>query len=114
MTSLIADLLDRLDQDRRYEFDERAGIIEFENGQPHDIAECLALIDLLRAYPGALVGVMAYEVERDGSANFVLTTDVDTAVTSFAATDVRVVRAVDLKAIVAADFDGIASLARFD
>ena len=62
MTSLIADLLGRLDDDRRYEFEERAGIIEFENGQPRDLAECFALIDLLRSYAGALIGVTAIEV----------------------------------------------------
>ena len=32
MPSLIADLLDRLDTERRYEFEERAGTIEFDSG----------------------------------------------------------------------------------
>src|SRR5664279_4714829 len=114
MTSLIADLLDRLDSERRYEFEERAGTIEFDSGLERDYAECLALIDLLRAYPGALVGLTGLEVERNGVSQFVLTTDVDSAVALFSATDIGVVRVVDLRHIVAGDFDGIAALARFD
>ena len=66
MPSLIADLLDRLDTERRYEFEERAGTIEFDSGVPRDEAEALALIDLLRTHPAALLGVTALEVERDG------------------------------------------------
>ena len=74
MTSLIADLLARLDDERRYEFEERAGTIEFDSGVPRDQAERLALIDL-RTYPGALIGVTALEVSRDCKSQFVITTD---------------------------------------
>ena len=42
MPSLIADLLDRLDPERRYEFEERAGTIEFDSQLPRDDAEALA------------------------------------------------------------------------
>ena len=52
MPSLIADLLDRLDTERRYEFEERAGTIEFDSKVPRDEAEALALLDLLRSHPG--------------------------------------------------------------
>ena len=52
MTSLIADLLARLDVELRYQFEESAGAIEFDSAVPRDEAEALALIDLLRAHPG--------------------------------------------------------------
>ena len=62
MASLIADLLDRLDAERRYAFEERAGAMEFDSRIERDYAECLALIDLLRTYPGALIGVTSCEI----------------------------------------------------
>ena len=77
MTSLIADLLDRLDAERRYEFEERAGAIEFDSAVPRDEAEALALIDLLRTHPGALLGVTTFEVEQDGHTEFVITNDLE-------------------------------------
>ena len=77
MPSLIADLLDRLEPERRYEFEERAGTIEFDSSVPRDEAEALALIDLLRSHPAALVGVTALEVDHDGGTDTVITTDLD-------------------------------------
>ena len=62
--SLIADLLVRLDPDLRYQFEERAGIMEFDGGLSRDEAEALALVDLLRPHPGALVGLAALQVEN--------------------------------------------------
>ncbi len=107
--SLIADLLDLLDPERRYEFEERAGTIEFESGQPRDLAECLALIDLLRSYPGALLGVTALEIEHHGVREFVVTTDVDMAGEQLGC----VVRVVDLAEIVREKFGGLARLTTF-
>ena len=75
MPSLIADLLARLDVELRYQFEERAGAIEFDSGVPRDQAEALVLIDLLRTHPGALLGVTALEVEHDGHIQFVITND---------------------------------------
>ena len=112
--SLIADLLTRLDTERRYEFEERAGTIEFDAGVPRDDAECLALIDLLRTYPGALVGITALEIWRKGTTGYVVTTDVESAQTLFELTGVRVQRVVDLADLVQRDFHGVAWLTRFE
>ena len=73
--SLIADLIERLDEDRRYEFEERAGIIEFDAEQTRDQAELLALVDLLREHPAALVGITAVEVRQEGKTFIAVTTD---------------------------------------
>ena len=83
--SLIADLLEKLDPELRYEFEERAGIIEFDAGVPRDEAEAYALIDLLRAHPDALVGVAVLQVAADDKVQFVLTSDVEAARGRFAA-----------------------------
>ena len=103
--SLIADLLDRLDRERRYEFDERAGILEVENAVDRDTAEILALIDLLRAHPAALLGVTTFEVVHGFSRSWVLTTNAESTADIFGA---NVLRIVDLADVLREDFDGLA------
>ena len=67
MSSLLADLQDRLDPERRNEFEERAGTIEFDSKRyPGMRPRRLALIDLLRSHPAALVGVTALDVDHHG------------------------------------------------
>ena len=110
--SLIADLLERLDAELRYEFEERAGSIEADAGVPRDDAEAYALIDLLRAHPDALVGAAVVQVAVDGKVHFVLTTDVGAARTRFEAMTLTPVRVADLAAVLKAQFDGMALLER--
>ena len=102
--SLIADLLDRLDAERRYLFDERAGIVEVENGVDRDTAEILALIDLLRAHPAALLGVTTFGVT---GGSFVVTTNADATTDLFG---VDAIRTVDLADVIKTQFNGLAVL----
>jgi hypothetical protein len=113
-TSLIADLLARLDVERRYEFEERAGTIEFDGQVPRDEAECLALIDLLRAHPGALIGASALQVRRDGRTQFVLATGGDEARDRFTATNACVLDTFDLARLLNEQFGGMAVLVRYE
>jgi len=48
---LVATLEDRLDDNLREAFEERAGILEFEAGLPRAHAECLALLNVLVSHP---------------------------------------------------------------
>ena len=50
---LVATLVDRLDDNLREAFEERAGILEFEAGLPRAHAECLALLNVLVSHPEA-------------------------------------------------------------
>jgi hypothetical protein len=75
LNNLIADLVGQLDADLREDFDERAGIMEFDAGLPRDHAECLALIDLLRRYPNALSGVTVIEAQYGNTSEWLLTTN---------------------------------------
>ena len=52
--ALVADLITRLDTEQREDFEERAGIIEFEAQVSRGHAECLALLDVLRRHPAVL------------------------------------------------------------
>ena len=110
MPSLIADLLDRLDAERRYEFEERAGTIEFDAGVTRDEAEALALIDLLRTHPSALLGFTALEIERDGEIWVVVTTNLDAAEAHFGG----IQSFVDLAELVRTQFGGIALITPLD
>ncbi len=48
---LVASLVDRLDDNLREAFEERAGILEFEAGLTRAHAECLALLNVLVSHP---------------------------------------------------------------
>ncbi len=111
--SLIADLLVRLDPDLRYQFEERAGIMEFDGGLSRDEAETLALIDLLRRHPGALIGLAALQVENRGRPAFVFTTNLDFARDHLPTLGVTVIDIVDPAEIVRTHFGGTALLVRF-
>lgn len=50
---LVATLVDRLDDNLREAFEERAGILEFDAGLPRAHAECLALLNVLVSHPEA-------------------------------------------------------------
>ena len=106
MTSLIADLLDRLEPERRYEFEERAGTIEFDSAVPRDEAEALALIDLLRTHPAALFRLTTLEVEHDGRTDVVLTTDLESVDRHFGPG--AMAHIVDLADVVRTHFGGLA------
>ena len=48
---VVADLVSRLDADLREAFEERAAIREFDGGLNRELAEALALLDVIRQYP---------------------------------------------------------------
>ena len=55
MNEIVVDLLARLDVTQLEEFEERAGIIEFEQaGVQREFAEALAMLCVLRRYPDVL------------------------------------------------------------
>lgn len=48
---IVEALVSRLDANLREAFEERAGILQFEASKPRDLAEALALLDVIRSYP---------------------------------------------------------------
>ena len=54
---LVAELAERLDASQREDWEERAGIMQFDGGLTRGHAECLALLDLLCRHPSVLSGV---------------------------------------------------------
>lgn len=64
---LVADMINFLDASQREDFEERAGIIEFDAKLSRGHAECLALLDVLRRHPEVLTKGVASE-GRSGTA----------------------------------------------
>lgn len=64
---LVADMLNFLDASQREDFEERAGIIEFDGKLSRGHAECLALLDVLRRHPDVLTKSVVSE-SRSGTA----------------------------------------------
>jgi hypothetical protein len=75
LNPIVEALVCRLDTNLREAFEERAGIMQFEAGKPRELAEALALLDVIRADPFAVSEVRALRIELDGQALTVLTAD---------------------------------------
>ena len=67
--------LECLDASQREDFEERAGIMQFDGQLPRSHAECRAMLDLLRRHPSLLTGVIVLQIELDGGTEWLLTTD---------------------------------------
>ncbi len=59
MNDVVTDLVSRLDAGLREAFEERAAIREFDGGIARDLAEALALLDVIRQYPEAVLSRLA-------------------------------------------------------
>ena len=59
MNDVVADLVSRLDAGLREAFEERAAIREFDGCLSRDLAEALALLDVIRQYPKAVLSRLA-------------------------------------------------------
>ena len=110
MDQLVADILKQLDADLREDFDERAGIMEFDAGLPRPHAECLALIDLLRRYPNALSGVTVIEARYGDASEWLLTNNVEAARNHLTVTGGIEVGTVDLAHVIDKQYAGMAML----
>ncbi|QKS28866.1 MAG: hypothetical protein HT579_08010 [Candidatus Accumulibacter similis] len=69
--AIVIEMVDRLGADDREAFEERAAIIEYDGQLPRAHAECLALLEVLRAAQGLQV----LQIELDGGTEWLLTTD---------------------------------------
>ena len=65
--AIVADIVSKLEDNLREDFEERAGIIEFDAKLSRGHAECLALLAVLRRHPEVLIHAAASE-GRSGTA----------------------------------------------
>jgi len=111
INALVADMVNRLDDRLREDFEERAAIMEFDAELPRAHAECLALLDLLYRNPAVLTGVTVIQVEVAGAIQCWATTDLESVrqhLSEIGGTEIVVC---DLKDVIDQQFSGIATLA---
>jgi hypothetical protein len=96
LNPIVEALVCRLDDQLREAFEERAGIMEFEAGKLRELAEALALLDVIRLHPLAVSDVIVMKVELDGETFSVLTTDIQAAQRHFTDIGAKPVGPVDL------------------
>ena len=107
---LVAELVERLDATQREDFEERAGIMQFDSGLVRGHAECLALLDLLRRHPSVLSGVTVLELELDGGTEWLLTTDLQYARRYITDVGGHEIAVASLTEVIEAQYGGIAVL----
>ncbi len=55
----VIDFVKRLDEGLREAFEERAAILQFDAGIQRDLAEALALLDVIRQHPNEVLSRLA-------------------------------------------------------
>jgi hypothetical protein len=77
LNPIVEALVGRLDANLREAFEETAGVVQFEAGKPRELAEALALLDVLRQHPLAVTGLTHMRMQFRGEVVSVLTTNPD-------------------------------------
>jgi hypothetical protein len=109
---LVAELVARLGTDLREAFEERAAIIEFEAKLPRPQAETLALLNVLRCHPAALLGLRAVHVHLPGREYVFLAADDVVVADRLGVANVTSIEEADLGEIVKQRFGGLALVTR--
>lgn len=107
---IVADILAKLDEQQHEQFQERAGILEFDAGLDRQLTEALALLDLIRQNSLALTGITALQIELDGGTEWLLTTDPEFARQHFADVGGHEIAVCNLADVLLTQYDGIAVL----
>ena len=111
INTLVSDMVNRLDDRLREDFEERAAIMEFDAELPRAHAECLALLDVLHRSHAVLSGVTVLRIVVNDSSLWLLTTDIVRARQYIAKTGAVETGVGDLKDVIDQQFSGIAVLA---
>jgi hypothetical protein len=93
---IVQALVCRLDENLKDAFEERAGIMQFEAGYERELAEALALLDVVRMNPFAFAGVVLLRGTQAGAPIAVLATDPPTALPRLATLGVTGLAPADL------------------
>ena len=111
INALVADMVNKLDDRLREDFEERAAITEFDAELPRAHAECLALLDLLHRNPALLTGVTVMQIEVAGAIQCWVTTDLESVRQHLSEIGAIEIGISDLKEVIDQQFSGIAALA---
>ena len=108
--AIVIEMADRLGEDDREAFEERAAIIEYDGQLPRAHAECLALLEVLRRNARAVEGIQVLQAEIDGGTEWLLTTDLDYARAHLAEIGGREIAVLAPAEVVEEQYGGVAIL----
>lgn len=106
----VADLLARLNDNLREQFEERAGLLEFSANFPRRLAESLGLLDVLRCNLAGLSGVTCIQIELDGQTQWIAATNLDYARQHLVEIHATEIAVFDLRTAIDEQYNGIAML----
>ena len=108
--TITEELLNRLDDDLKEEWEERAAIMEFDGGLSRDHAECLALLNVFMRHPMALSKLSLLRAELESDTHFIVTTNAQATFQHLSSIGYNITELTDLAEVLDSEFDGMASL----
>ena len=109
---LVAEIVETFPPDLQEDFQERAGIMEFDGELSRAHAECRALLAVLHRYPDLLTGVTVLCFQLEGVPRWLLTTDLELAGRHLAHVGAVEVVVIPLAEVVTRHCGGLAALIR--
>lgn len=107
---LVAKLVALLDASQREDFEERAGIMQFDAQLQRGHAEALAMLDLMYRQPSLLTGISVLQIELDGGMEWLLSTDLTYARRSVADVGGNEIAVCQLADVLLTQYSGVAVL----
>ena len=107
---LVDELVQSLSAEGREIFEERAGVMEFDGGTRRELAEALALLDLLKRHPAALLNVDVLSITRDQVTQFLVCHRGRMTAERLRSVGYEVVKDVELSTVLLGHFNGLAML----
>lgn len=107
---IVVEMVSTLDEPQHEQFQERAGILEFDAGLDRQLAEVLSMLDLIRQNRLALNGINVLQIELDGGTEWLLTTDLSFARQHLVDIHAKEIAVVNLADVLNRQYGGIAAL----
>lgn len=109
---LVDELVQALSAEVREDFEERAGIMEFDARTSRECAEALALLDVLKRHPAALTDVDVFSVTQDRITKFLVCRRGRMTAERLRSVGYEAVKEVQLSTTLWVHFNGLAMLSR--
>jgi len=109
---LVDELVQSLSAEVREDFEERAGIMEFDGRTSRELAEALALLDVLKRRPAALLDVDVFSVTQDRITKYLICRRGRMTAERLRSVGYEAVKEVELSTTLWVHFNGLAMLSR--